>query len=261
MAATEVFSHSTPELYDRLMGPLLFNPWAQFIADRAALFEPGRILETAAGTGIVTEALHRVMPTARIVATDINPGMLGYASNRFASDRVTFKQANAENLPFDDEFDLVVCQFGVMFFPDKRQANREARRVLRPGAHYMLLTFDRLDRNPIPQAAGKAVASLFAEDPHYMERGPFSYSDTATIEQDLRLAGFANVQIETIALSSRVDATDASRGIVLGSPFRSEIERLDPSAVQRALDAVEQSLAPWHGKLAPMSAHLAIASA
>jgi ubiquinone/menaquinone biosynthesis C-methylase UbiE len=176
------------------MGPLLFEPWAKLITRRAAQFKPKRILETAAGTGIVTQELHRIMPDAEIVATDINPAMLGYASDRLASEQVTFKQVNAQELPFPDgEFDLVLCQFGVMFFPDKQRASREARRALRADGRYMLLTFNRLDQNPIPNAAGKAVASLFAEDPRYMERGPFSYSDTSTIERDLRAAGFAEV--------------------------------------------------------------------
>ncbi len=258
--AADVFKHSTPELYHRLMGPLLFEPWAEFIANRAALHEPTRILETAAGTGIVSKALLRAIPDAEIVATDINPAMLEQASQLIASERVTLKQADAQDLPFpDDEFDLVLCQFGVMFFPDKQQANREARRVLRPDGRYMLLTFDLLHRNPIPYAAGKAVASLFAEDPRYMERGPFSYSDAATVERDLRAADFADVQMETITLSSRVDAAKAAQGIVLGSPFRTEIERLGPSALELALHAVEEALAEWDGKDAPMSAHLATA--
>lgn len=262
MAASDAFTHSTPELYDRLMGPLLFEPWAELIASRAAHYAPERILEVAAGTGIVTRALRRAMPDSTIVASDINPGMLGYASQLLASEHLILKQADAQDLPFPDNgFDLVVCQFGVMFFPDKQQAYREALRVLRPGGHFILLAFDRLDRNPIPQAAGNAVASLFDEDPRYMERGPFSYSETATIEDDLRSAGFEDVRIETLTLSSHVNAPEAAQGIVLGSPFRAEIERLGPSALQKAVAAVGQALAPWDGQDAPMSAHLATASA
>lgn len=258
--ATNAFKHSTPELYDRLMGPLLFEPWAQIIAARAAALEAKRILETAAGTGIVSRALRRAMPQAEIVATDLNPAMLSHASDRLASERLTFNQADAQDLPFQDgAFDLVVCQFGIMFFPDKERANREARRVLRPGGRYLLLAFDRLALNPIPEAAGRAVASFFAEDPRYMERGPFSYSDPAVIVSDLRSADFGDVQIETITLKSRVDASAAAQGIVLGSPFRAEIERLGPDALNDALVAVREALADWHDKDAPMSAHLATA--
>ena len=260
MAATDAFKHSTPELYDRFMGPLLFEPWATVLANRAAEYQPHRILETAAGTGIVTEALHRANPATTIVATDINPAMLDQASCRVQSERVSFRQADAQDLPFNDEFDLVVCQFGAMFFPDRPEAHRQARHALRRGGRYLLLTFDRIDRNPIPEAAGRAVASLFPDNPRYMERGPFSYSDPQTVEMDLQTAGFEDVRIETLTQSSRVKAADAAGGIVLGSPFRGEIEKLGPSALQRALDAVTEALAPWDGQNAPMSAHLASAT-
>ena len=244
------------------MGPLLFEPYARLIAKRAALLQPARILETAAGTGIVTDALHRAMPEAEIVATDVNPAMLEFAAQRVRSHKVSFRPADAQDLPFDDgSFDLVVCQFGVMFFPDRVRANREARRVLRPGAYYLLVSFDRLDLNPVPKAAGQAVAALFPDDPPlYMQCGPFSYADQALIEQDLLAAGFTDIELETVALSSRVGARDAAQGMVLGSPFRSEIERRDPSGLDRALDAVTEALLQWDGKDAPMSAHVVTAT-
>jgi hypothetical protein len=93
-----------------------------------------------------------------------------------------------------------------------------------------------------------------------MERGPFSYTDAALVEQQLRSAEFDNVAVETVELSSLVSAQDAAHGIVLGSPFRAEIERLDPSALERATAAVEQALQPWDGTKAPMSAHIATAT-
>lgn len=261
MAETDVFKHSAPSLYDRYMGPLLFEPYARHVAERIAALRPERILETAAGTGIVTRAVGEALPEATIVATDINPALVEFAAVRSHSDRVEFQRADAQELPFADaSFDLVLSVFGVMFFPDKVQANGEARRVLRPGGRYVLVTFDRLDRNPIPKAAGEAVATLFPEDPRYMERGPFSYTDAELVEQDLRAAGFESVELETVELSSRVTARDAAQGIVLGSPFRAEIEKLDSSALERATAAVEQALGPWDGTAAPMSAHVATAT-
>jgi ubiquinone/menaquinone biosynthesis C-methylase UbiE len=256
------FTHSTPELYDRYMGPLLFEPYAKVVAARAAFLEPERILETAAGTGIVTRALHRAAPQAQIVATDVNPVMLDVAAQSLRSDRVSFQPADAQNLPFDDEsFDVVVCQFGVMFYPDKIRAHQEARRVLRPHGHYLLVSFDRLELNPVPNAAGNAVAALFPDDPPaYMARGPFSYVDPALIESDLRRAGFTQIRLETLALTTRVSAREAAQGLVLGSPFRSEIERRDPSGLDRALDAVTVALAQWDGNHAPMSAHVVTAA-
>ena len=133
--------------------------------------------------------------------------------------------------------------------------------MLRSGGQYLLVTFDRLALNPVPKAAEEAVAALFLDDPPlYMERGPFSYADPALIEQDLRAAGFTDVELETVALSSHVSARDAAQGIVLGSPFRSEIERRDPSALDRAENAVTEALLPWDGKDATMSAHVVFAT-
>ena len=199
-----------------------------------------------------------VNPEATIVATDINPAVVEFAAQHFQSKSVSFEVADAQQLPFDDEsFDLVLCLFGIMFFPDKVQANEEARRVLRPGGCYVLVTFDRLDLNPVPKAAGEAVATLFPEDPQYMERGPFSYTDGWQVGQDLRAAGFETIELETVELSSPVAARDAAHGIVLGSPFRAEIEKRDASALERATAAVNEALRPWDGKHAPMSAHIA----
>lgn len=263
MAQTDSpFNHSTPELYDRYMGPLLFEPYARLVAERAALLQPSRILETATGTGIVTRALSAALPDAQIVATDLNPGMLEFAKQGHRSGRVEFQKADAQDLPFAaGSFDLVICQFGVMFFPDKVAANREAWRVLNSGGRYLFVTFDRLEHNLVPKAAEDAVAELFPEDPpDYMERGPFSYAEPAVIEDDLRSAGFTDIQVETIASSSRVNARDAAHGLVLGSPFRAEIERRDSSGLDRALDAVVEALQPWDGKDAPISAHVVTAT-
>ena len=256
-----IFAHSTPALYDRYMGPLLFEPYAKLVAERCALLKPDRILETAAGTGIVTRAVHEAAPEAQVVATDMNPAMLEFAAHALCSKHVSFRPADAQNLPFTQgSFDLVLCQFGVMFFPDKIRANQEARRVLRPNGHYLLVTFNRLELNPIPKAAEDAVSALFAHEPFdYMERGPFCYADPVRIKHDLRAAGFSDVEIETIELSSRVSARDAAQGLVFGSPFRSEIERRDPSALDRAAEAVAQALEWWDGKAAPMSAHVVTA--
>ena len=256
------FEHSTPALYDRYMGPLLFEPYAKLVAERSARLQPARLLETAAGTGIVTRAVHQAMPQAQIVATDINPAMLEVAAQSVRSERIAFERADARDLPFDEaSFDLVLCQFGVMFFPDKIQANREAWRVLRSGGHYLLVSFDRLDLNPVPKAAEDAVARLFSDDPpQYMELGPFSYSDPALSEQDLLTAGFTDIEVETVSLTSKVSAHEAAQGIVLGSPFRAEIERRDPAVLDRAASAVTEALRSWDGKDAPMSAHVAKAT-
>lgn len=255
------FAHSAPVLYDRYMGPLLFESCAEVLAARCAALAPKRILETAAGTGIVTRAIHQAITSAQIVSTDINPTMLDFAAQTLQSANVSFQPADAQNLPFAGEsFDLVVCQFGAMFFPDKIRASQEAHRVLRRNGHYLMVTFNELRFNPIPKAGQDAINTLFPDDPlDYMERGPFSYSDPAQIKHDLLAGGFIHVDVETLELTSAVKANEAAQGLVFGSPLRSEIERRDPSALDRASDAVAQALAQWHGRNASMSAHLAIA--
>jgi SAM-dependent methyltransferase len=263
MTATDtVFAGSIPGLYDRYLGPLLFAPYADEVARRARTFDPGHVLETAAGTGIVTAALHQALPDANIIATDLNPAMLDVAAQHIRSDKVSFEAADAQDLRFANAlFDLVVCQFGIMFFPDKVRGNSEARRVLRDGGHYLLVIWDRLERNPLSEAMGTVVAGLFPDNPPaFLQRAPFGYADVVQIERDLLAAGFADIELETVERSSRVDAAAAARGMVLGSPLRSEIEERDPGALDRVVEAVAQALAKWDGTEIPMSAHIVTAT-
>ncbi len=267
MASTDTaFAGSIPGLYDRHLGPLLFAPYAEELAGRVRAFMAGHVLETAAGTGIVTEALHHALPDAQIVATDLNPAMLDVAAQRVRSEKVIFEPADAQDLRFaDGMFDLVVCQFGVMFYPDKVLGHAEARRVLRDGARYLLVIWDSLDRNPASRAIGQAVGALFPDDPpRFVERTPFGYSDVALIEHDLLAAGFTDIKLETVEKRSRGrSGRDFAQGMCLGSPLRSEIEARDPTMLDRAVDAAAAALAPWDGPdgfNAPMSAHIVTAT-
>lgn len=264
--ADTFFAGSIPSLYDRYLGPTLFQPYAQEVARRASELDPRRVLEIAAGTGIVTEALHRALLEAEIVATDLNPAMLDIAAQRMSSDRVTFQPADALDLPFEDgSFSMVVCQFGVMFFPDKVKGNAEARRVLRDGGTYLLAIWDTVERNGGSDAIGQAVASLFPDDPpRFIDRTPFGYADRGRIEQDLRAAGFDKIAIETVEKRSRApSARDLAIGMCCGSPLRNEIEERDPALLDRAIAAATAALAPWEGPDgfdAPMSAHIVTAT-
>lgn len=263
MTATDtVFAGSIPALYHDHLGPLLFEPYAQDLARRAAALRPGRILETAAGTGIVTEALLRAVPEAEIVATDLNQAMLDIATGRVRSPKVRFEQADAQALPFADaSFNLVVCQFGVMFFPDRVGAYREARRVLAPGGRFLFNAWDSLEENPVSRAIAETVAGLFPDDPpSFLHRVPFGYHDKARIEADLRAAGFAEIDAETVKLRSPVaSARDAAIGLTHGSPLRAEIEAHGEAALERAADAVAATLSRLGhdaGGDGPMSAHV-----
>jgi ubiquinone/menaquinone biosynthesis C-methylase UbiE len=260
-----VFSGSIPAIYDRFMVPLIFAPYAEEVAGRAKSIMPGHVLETAAGTGVVTEALHRALPDAEIIATDLNEPMIEQAARRVRSDKVSFEVADAQALRFAEEsFDLVVCQFGVMFFPDKVRGNAEARRVLRDGGRYLLVIWDKVERNLATMAAGRAVAELIpGEAGRFYERIPFKYHDPALIEQDLRAAGFERIEIETVERRSRAaSARDAAVALVQGTPMRADIEEVAPGQLDAATDAAEAALRQFEGPEgfdAPMSAHLVTA--
>ncbi len=251
------FTGSVPALYDRCLGPMLFEPYAKDMAVRAAALRPARVLETAAGTGIVTAALARVLPEAEIVATDLNQAMLDVAAARGLPPRVRLQPADAQDLPFEDEaFDLLVCQFGVMFFPDRVGAYRQARRVLRPGGRFLFSVWDSLERNPVSALLGDTVAARFPDDPpSFYRRVPFGYHDIARIEAELYDAGFEDIAVETVSLTSRVDAHAAAIGLCQGSPMGAEIEARGGDLAAVA-DAAAEALAPLDGREMPMSAHV-----
>jgi ubiquinone/menaquinone biosynthesis C-methylase UbiE len=259
------FTGSVPANYERYMVPLLFRPYAKVLSERAAAFGPKKILETAAGTGVVTAALAAALPDAEIVATDLNQAMLDVAAARVSAPNVTFREADALNLPFDDgSFDLVVCQFGVMFFPDKVAGNAEARRVLRNGGRYLVAIWDEIERNRLSDLAHRTMESLFPDNPPmFMKRGPFGYGDPGRIRSDLEEAGFADIRIETVEQMSRSpSAHDAAYGLTYGSPMGLELAEYGGDALDRTFarfSADAQSMEGPTGFEAPMSAHIVTA--
>src|SRR2546423_1967255 len=197
-----VFTGSIPELYDTYLVPLIFEPYAGDLARRAGALAPSRVLEIAAGTGVVTRAMaHTLAASADIVATDLNQKMLDRAAEVGTVRPVRWQQADAMRLPFDDaRFDVVVCQFGVMFFPDKVAAYAEARRVLRHGGTLLFNAWDRIEQNEFADAVTVTLAEVFPDDPpRFMARTPHGYFDTAAIRRDLVAAGFTAPRIETVA--------------------------------------------------------------
>jgi SAM-dependent methyltransferase len=247
-----VFSGSIPSLYDRYLGPLIFEPYAADLADRLAALHPQRVLETAAGTGIVTRAMLRVLPpSVSLVATDLNQPMLDHAAEQVASDRVSFQKADALALPFADRsFDVVVCQFGVMFFPDRQKAYREARRVLKEGGHFIFSVWDALEQNAFADLTAAAVADMFPDDPPgFLARTPHGYHDERVIIADVHAAGFANVTVETVTRRSRAPTCrDPAIGFCQGSPLRSEIEARGKDRLDEATDAAAARISATFGE-------------
>jgi ubiquinone/menaquinone biosynthesis C-methylase UbiE len=254
MAATDkIFAGSIPETYDRYLVPLIFEPYARDLAARASATHPHDVLETAAGTGVLTRALMARLPAqTRIVATDLNQPMLDYAAAHTRAPNVSWRQCDAQELPFSDgEFDVVVCQFGAMFFPDKRRAYAEARRVLRDGGRFVFSVWDRIEENQTSQLVTEALAARFPDDPpRFLPRVPYAYFDEALIRRTLGEAGFADVDAETVPVQTRTTASDVAIGFCQGCPLSSEIEARAPGTLAATTAAVTAALAARLGEAA-----------
>lgn len=224
-----VFGGPLPALYDAAMVPLIFAVYAEDLATRVAALQPARVLETAAGTGAVTRALAaRLAPPVELVATDLNPPMLAHAQAVGTPRPVVWQVADAMRLPFGDgHFDVVACQFGAMFFPDKARAFAEARRVLRPGGRLLFSVWDAIGHNELADTVTQALAALHpADPPRFLARTPHGYHEVATVLRDLALGGFrTRPEVETVGARSRApDAGHVAASFCLGTPLRGEIE-------------------------------------
>lgn len=248
----QVFAGSIPQLYDSLLVPLIFRPYAADLTARIVSFAPRKVLEIAAGTGVVTRMLARALPpSTTIVATDLNQPMLDHAEAVGSFRPVTWQPADALDLPFDDGlFDLVVCQFGVMFFPDKAKAFAEARRVLMPGGKLLFNVWDRIEENEFAHTVTVTLATLFpAHPPAFLARTPHGYPDPARVEADLRAGGISGpLRCDTVtAQSHATDPTTPAIAYCHGTPLRVEIEALGPNALTQATDACTAALAARYG--------------
>ena len=246
----KVFAGSVPALYDRYLGPLIFEPYALDMAERVASLAPRRILEIAAGTGIVSRAMARLMPEASILATDLNQGMLDHAVKETKAANITYGQADAQSLPFEDKsFDAVVCQFGVMFFPDKPAAFAAARRVLKPGGRYFFSVWDRIEENELANLAVATAAQLYpANPPNFLARTPHGHHDKSLLERLLREAGFSRIEIDTVTKTAKApSASHPAIGYCQGTPMRGEIEAQGAGELERATAAVEAAIARRFG--------------
>jgi ubiquinone/menaquinone biosynthesis C-methylase UbiE len=245
------FIGSVPEFYERYLVPMHFEAHARIMVDRLGELRSGHLLEIAAGTGAVTRLLARELPdTVRITATDLNEPMLEMARLQPGTERVQWQQEDATSLSFPEgRFDVVLCQFGVMFFPDKVGAFRETFRVLKPGGCFIFSVWDRADRNPLVEVVQQALLSLFLEEIVRSNLVPLSYHEPEVIRADLAAAGFIESELEAVighsqAPSARTEAIAS----VQGNFLRPKIEACGPEWLERATETVSNALTASFGE-------------
>ncbi|RXT20905.1 ubiquinone biosynthesis methyltransferase UbiE [Rhizobium leguminosarum] len=250
IASLEPFEEGVAEYYDSLLVPILFEPYASEMAIVAERWKPGSVLEVAAGTGALTRALRATLdPATEIVATDLSHAMIDVGAPSLTMSRTHWMHADAQNLPFASSmFDLVVCQFGVMFFPDKVKAYDEAKRVLRSGGRFLFTTWDSLPANDFARCVDECLASLFPSNPpEFLRDLSYSYFDIASIKAQMSSAGFDPVSCDRIELTSVAAAHDIAMAFCQGTPLREEIERRAPARISEIVDEVAERMESRHG--------------
>ncbi len=248
----KLFAGSIPEFYDTYLVPLIFEAYALDLAERVAALAPGTVLETAAGSGVVTRALaSRLAAGASYIVTDLNQPMLDHAAKRQGPDeRITWRQADALDLPFEDEsFDSVCCQFGVMFFPDRVAGYLQAWRVLKSGGSFLFNVWDRIEDNEFAHCVTDAAATIFPDDPpRFLARTPHGYHDVNVIRDELEKAGFSRFEVTTIEkISSAPSPRHPAIAYCQGTPLRNEIEARNATLLDLVTERASQAMAARFG--------------
>ncbi|MFF7074064.1 class I SAM-dependent methyltransferase [Streptomyces pseudovenezuelae] len=251
-----------PVAYEQYLVPVVFRPFAEDLAARAAELSPGRVLELAAGTGVLTSVLLSAAPSVELTATDLNEAMVTFGSARAPG--AVWRQADAQRLPFPDGgFDLVVCQFGVMFFPDRVAAFREIRRVLAPGGRFLFNTWGPLATHSFEVALQAGLERAFPVDPpQFFPTFPHGYCDPAVVAADLAAAGFAVEDEQELTLQGRAASTaDLATGYLTGTPVRAAVEERGGGPAVRATVIEEMAARLGPGPVtAPMTAYVFLAA-
>ena len=257
MEKTTAFQGSIPAKYDQYLGPFLFEPYALDIVSRLKDKKYEHILEIACGTGRVTNHLSVSVDHDSLTATDLNPDMIEIAKKRVLDDKIKWQAADALELPFDDNsFDLVVIQFGIMFFPDKLKGLQEVYRVLKSGGKSIYNTWDRVDNNPAIHTGRQIIESYFDNNPPMFYNIPFSMHDELELKVLTEQAGFKDVDVSFVEKDASCDsAADLTIGIVEGNPIHIAITEKDPSLVDIIKKEVQKALIEKFGELINCKIH------
>lgn len=246
------FVGSVPENYDKYMSPIFFDPYAADMVNRLPTPEPKSVLELACGTGILTRKLRDHLPAnTRLIATDLNQSMIDFARRKFRADEaIEWQAADATKLPFADEmFDLVVCQFGMMFLPDKLAGMRKAYRVLVPGGTFLFSVWDAMEQNEISLIVHEIIKQFFPANPPLFYETPFGFHNEKIIEEMLKQAGFKEIEFSVVQLPGRSpSATAAATGLIEGTPLSGQLMERDAAAVPEIVKAVAAKISARYGE-------------
>lgn len=232
------------DLYDRHLGPALFHPYAVDLARRVADCTNGAVLELACGTGILTQQLrNKLKPDVSLMATDLNLGMLDYAQAKLKDVMgISWRQTDIASLPFPDaSFHAVVCQFGLMFVPDKDRAFYEMRRVLLKDGLLAFSVWDRMENNLWGILAHETVGRFFPSNPPQFFKAPCGFHDVDVLRSLLSTHGFDRVEIQAVQKNCLSDtAKSLAIGLIEGAPVLAEIQERGGSSgpIVEALAAI-----------------------
>ena len=249
MEKTAAFEGSVPANYERYLGPFLFEPYALDLVSRLKDKKYSDILEIACGTGRVTAHLAKSVKHDTLTATDFNPDMISVAKEIIKNKKIKWMPADAMELPFEDSsFDLIVIQFGIMFFPDKEKGLKEIYRVLKTGGKLIYNTWNKEETNEAIHEGRVIIESYFGENPPIFYSVPFSMYDDRELTTLTRRAGFKSITTTLVKKEGiGPSASDLSKGIVEGNPvYLSIIERI-PSSLNNIKDDIQKKLVEKFG--------------
>jgi ubiquinone/menaquinone biosynthesis C-methylase UbiE len=262
---------SAPELYERYLVPAITSLWARDLIERAKPVPGESVLDIACGTGAVTRLAAERIGRGRIVGLDLNKGMLAVAKTVPASPAIEWIEGSALNLSFEDEsFDLVLCQLGLQFFPDRPLALKEMKRVLAPSGRMALSVYSAIEKTPAAYAFVGALDRYLGPHASSIKRAEHIFADADELARLVRAAGFDRVRVETV--SQRItfpSVLDYVRFQLIATPMASLLDDRDNAARETAIGDIASEtkalLDPAllaNGQLSfPQEAHVVVARA